>query len=240
MHPALKHFRSFLDALADLVDGVRGNIDINRPRFAAPGVGKRLRAGIRLIEVYLRRVLLVLALKLEPDLVHNPGALRDSKRSVLCERGPVFRVLLDQYLSRHDRAELREMARERRLGWGHDPRPAPHRVFMVPLYRRIDKLAAIAADPLKRARSLAWRLARQRAGILIAPDLRFRPAGCVRRYWRTETGITFVMLGQEILVNSRTRPPPLPPRQRRGPTPRIRILHPPGPWPEWLPGAQGS
>ena len=236
MHPALKHFTSFLDALTDLVDGVRGSLDINRPRFAPPGVGKKLKAGIRLIEVYLRRVLLVLALKLEPELVANTRELVRSKKRVCLDPQPVFRVMLDQYLDRHTRAELIERAQRKRRERRYREKLPPRPVFMVGLYRRLDRLAAIAANPLKRAKALAYRIARSREGYIMMPDRTFRPPGCVRKLWRTETDMTFNALGFDIATSSKQRPPPLPPRPRPGP--RIRGLEPRGPWPEWLPYVQ--
>ena len=233
MHPALQHFTSFLDALTDLVDGVRGNLDINRPRFAPPGVGKKLKAGIRLIEVYLRRVLLVLALKLEPTLVHNPKPLVRSKKRICLDPQPVFRVVLDQYLNRHKRAELIEMARKKRRERCYREKLPPRPVFMGHLYKRLDMLTAIAANPLKRAKAVAYRIARGREGYIMMPDRTFRPPGCVRKLWRTETDMTFNALGFDIATSSKQRPPQLP-RRERGDGPRIRILDPPGPFPPWL------
>ncbi len=130
------------------------------------------------------------------------------------------------------------MAQERRLQRGYREKRPPGRAYMVSLYRRLDLLAAIAADPVKRANALAWRIARGREGYIMPPDRLFRPPGCVRRLWRTETEMTFNALGYGIGTASRTRAPQLPRRERPGP--RIRGSDAPKawPWPDWLPGAQ--
>ena len=238
MHPALKTFGSFLRILQDLVDSVRGTVDINRPRRAPRAVARRLLAGIRLIEAYLRRVLIVLALELEHGLVDRPGQEKRAKSRRCFDPRPVFRVLVDRFMSAPDRDRIEdlhdELKRERR--WRAPPAPVP--VYMGRLYRRLQLLTAIADDPMQRARRLAWTIARRHPGWLPVPDPDLRVPGPVRRLWSTEAGLTFSALAHDIRIRSRSRPPPLaplPPAASDGP--RVRLLAPNRPWPDWLPDA---
>jgi hypothetical protein len=76
MHPVLSSCRVFLNVLRDLIAGVRAGIGVERPEVASKAVAARVAAGLRLVEAYLRRVLIVMALEIEPSLVDAPKPMR--------------------------------------------------------------------------------------------------------------------------------------------------------------------
>jgi hypothetical protein len=45
---------------------------LGRPEFVIKAVAARLRTGVRALEAFLRRVLILMALEMEPDLVFVP------------------------------------------------------------------------------------------------------------------------------------------------------------------------
>jgi hypothetical protein len=55
---------------------VRDELYLVRPAFAARAVARRLAAGLAHEEAYLRRVLIVMALELEPTLKDRRGPMR--------------------------------------------------------------------------------------------------------------------------------------------------------------------
>jgi hypothetical protein len=214
MHPVLSSCRVFLNVLRDLIAGVRAGIGVERPEVASKAVAARVAAGLRLVEAYLRRVLIVMALEIEPSLVDapKPMRLRRSNGRRKAARPAGFKVL--------DRGRI-ALPEDVLLGFKQD-RAGPHTsaspsrtpVPMGSLYRRLDLLAALAADPLGRARRLAFHLARTRPGPMLAPDLSIRPP----LGWCPQASTSFSAMGHEIIARSRVRPPPLPPPRRYGPS----------------------
>lgn len=210
MDPILVSCRLFLDGLRQLIDAVRGRDGLwpQCPAFAPKAVALRLGAGVRLVEAYLRRVLLLLALEMEPGLRDvarpmarphgRPGPVRLQAFTVL-DRGSI--AFPDEGVSRVLRTAARQTS-------------SPHPVALGRLYRRLDQLAAIAADPLGRARRLAFHLARSRPGPILAPDPALRPG----LRWGTQTATTFNLMSHAIVTASRARPPPLAPRRTHWPT----------------------
>ena len=85
------------------------------------------------------------------------------------------------------------------------------------LLQRLSALKAILDNPEPRARRLAWSLARNRPGILLAAQGRAVPAR-----WGTEPSALYTAMGFAISQTSRAPPPPLGPRPRAGP--RIRRI----------------
>jgi hypothetical protein len=213
MHPVLSSCRVFLTVLRDLIAGVRAKAGVARPAFASQAVTRQVAAGLRLVEAYLRRVLIVMALEIEPSLVDaaaqddsGPLPRPDGRKRASSSAG--FRVLDD------GRLPLREDWHLEVRDW-HRPTAASRApMAMGRLYRRLDQLAAIAADPLRRARRLAFHLARCRPGLILAPDIEMRPP----LTWRPEAALGFNALAHEIINRSRNRPPPLPPPRRHGPS----------------------
>jgi hypothetical protein len=192
MHPALHTCRMFLDVLRDLVGDVQsravmgGHLSTQRPAFAARAVARRLAAGLRLVEAYLRRVLIVLALALEPTLVQKLRPMRRPHGRKTPARQPRFVVLggpLRVSVVSDAVPDRLELLVQRQSG-GRVRAKSVSDVPMSGLYRRLDLLTAIAADPVRRARRLAFHLARSRPGRIFAPDPTLHP----RRGWSTQAG----------------------------------------------------
>jgi hypothetical protein len=237
MHPVLKTYAFVIQTLRYLVDGVRGELDIERPRFVKPGVARKLKAGIKLIEAYLRRVLILMALALESTLVNKQKPEKRPHGRKCFERPPRLLTFPNDDMNRHLRAELYRQRQKKQVRNQYRDKLPARQVFAVLLYKRLDMLTAIAADPMKRATRLAFQLARSHEGRIFPPNQNLRVAGPVKKLWGLEPSATFDGMGVEIITKSRSRPPPLPPRRSLGPTIWI-YREPRGPWPDWLPGIQ--
>jgi hypothetical protein len=223
MHPVLKSCRVFHRYLLDLIDLVRAGVGIGGgivtgtnaiwPRMAPRAVARRFAAALRLVEAYLRRMLLLMALRFEPTLVDKRRPLKrvkDRKRRL--RKAVRFAVLFVPYRPMTDKVlykfdEAARLKRER-------PRPPPKLVSMLALYRRLDWLTAEAADPVQRAKRLALNLARRRPGPIFVSDWAIR----MPQRYGTEISMTFNALAHVVLEESKARPPPLPPLQRYGPS----------------------
>jgi hypothetical protein len=218
MHPVLSSCRIFLQPLGDLIAGVRllDGAGGMRPALAAKAVAARMAAGLRVIEAYLRRVLIVLALALEPTLVDIQKPLRRPHGRRMKARSFHF-VVLDSGACGLSEGWL-EALEARRSHRHKAPLTGRTPVAMGHFYRRLDLLAAIAADPLARARRLAFRLALSRPGPILPPDRDMPPPRLLRRLWGTQTSTTFSLMGHEILARSRARPPEMTPIRRHGPS----------------------
>jgi hypothetical protein len=208
--PILASCRVFLNALRQLIDAVRATDGMSglRPAYGSKVIAAKMAAGIRMVEAYLRRVLLVLAFELEPTLVDalRPVARPHGRKSKA--RAAPFKVL-DWRGQRFPDDGLTVAARKQPAAQG---RAQP--VALGRLYTRLDQLAAIAANPLIRARRLAFHMARSHAGPILAPDKALRH---VQR-WGVETAATFSLMAHVIVTKSRERPPSLAPPRRNLPT----------------------
>jgi hypothetical protein len=194
----------------------RGLMGARRADFAPKAIAKRFASALAMVEAYLRRVLMVMALELELTLVdvrkplrrpHGRKAATTKKaRFVVLER-PFVPIVVD-----HAMPDLADLFTARAT----DQRDAktPELISMTDLYKRLDLLASIAADPLVRAKRLAFHLARTTPGMLFAPDAHKR----VPRTWTTEASVSYQMMAHDIETKSRSRPPPLLPLQRPGPS----------------------
>ena len=198
---------------------------IQRPEFASKAVLSRLRSGVRALEAYLRRVLILMALEMEHDLVaiHHPENLARAKALPPRVRKPVFVI----YPASYDAAPTDFTERFSGANIGAIT-PVCHRdaitspPLVVPIgswMDRLDHLHAIAKDPIAKARRLAFSLARSRHGFLMAPPEHPRRL----RRWGTEPSAIYDAMGFQIMQKSRSRPPPLPP-PRRGPKPTITVF----------------
>lgn len=185
------------------------------PATLTKAAAGRMRAGIRAVEAYLRRLILVLALQFEHILPkQNPirplyGALPTETPPKSYENRFRFTVFTGQH-------DLPDALRE---GWiDRGPRQSA-RIPAAPLLMRLRALSNLAKAPEARARRLAWTLARKRPGPILTPDLnrRYVPA----RYG-TEVSAIYHGFHAEIIKASRARPPPIGPVRR--PPPRIRTL----------------
>ncbi|MEM1088526.1 MAG: hypothetical protein AAGH90_12430 [Pseudomonadota bacterium] len=138
------------------------------PTLISKAAARRVAQGIRVIEAYLRRMLILLALSLEPTLkpdtreraVHfwpprNPRDPRpDFKFRVFKNEG------IESALSTRFEA-LRARPKRPKI----DRAQVPAR----PLIERMKALRTLMANPDARARRLAWTLARRRPGLMLAP-----------------------------------------------------------------------
>ena len=184
------------------------------PALISKAAAKRLKQAIRAMEAYLRRMLVLLALSLEPDLKPDmrERPVRPSKRP---QTTPSFtfrtfpKAGIDFALS----SQFETLR--------HRPKPANtgrNQVPARPLLDRLTQLRALIEAPQARARKLAWHLARRRPGLMLAPGHH----DAVKNRYGTEFSTTYTLMGHAILQQSRARPPPIGPVPR--PPPRIRVL----------------
>jgi hypothetical protein len=212
MHAVLISCRFLLATLGAMLDRVRARDDLylHWPAFASQAVAKRLATGLRHVEAYLRRVLMVMALELEPTLVDVQRPVgRSQRRNAKAKDkvAPHFCILPKELPPSYAVLQAFEKRKEGRVGQGiRNPQP----VEMARLYERLDHLAAIVNDPLKRAQRLAFYLARNKEGPILARNQMLRLPG----FWGTEVRATFDALAFDIITRSKKRPPPLPPPRR--------------------------
>ena len=248
MHPVLQSCLFLLEIVRSLIAGVRydgfedsgAEVSNSVPNRAA---AQRLVAGLRLVEAYLRRVLIIMALGLEATLVDTPQVnLHLRRREKLAKPKPVvarpssFIVfpkmppLPDSVAWKLQSATMYQWtghmtAHMTGYTTGHIMKRATRGpakpVFVGMLKARLDHLAKIAQDPLPRAMRLAYYIARHKHGAMFAPDRHWRPSnalGRLRRLWTTQTSATFDAMAHDIQTRSRARPPPLSPRKKYGPS----------------------
>jgi len=183
-------------------------------RLSAAAAG-RMRAGIAALESWLRRVLLLMALAMEPDIAPAPRPWVKIRCRRLRRPWRGLRVFTGHggLPSRDPFAALARRRAGRYRPGGRHPVPA------APLLARLAQLRALVDAPEARARRLAFHIARRRPGPLMAPRYRGPASG---RLFGTEAGALHDGLGAAITERSRARPPPLGPAIRAGP--RLRQL----------------
>jgi hypothetical protein len=191
-------------------DGLSGFPDLISKAAAA-----RLRAGLRVIEAFLARLLVLMALAIEPTLTHVERPERRPRDRKPRTRGFTFRVFPRELLGDGPELSLSENWSGRSNGGPFDrpaagPAPVPTRA----LFERLARLRLIAEAPEARARRLAFHMARTRPGVMLPP--RHRPG--VPNRWGVEASALYTAMGQGIVTASRSRPPPLPPPKVARPT----------------------
>ncbi|MEM1036278.1 MAG: hypothetical protein AAGI14_05915 [Pseudomonadota bacterium] len=188
------------------------------PALISKAAARRVRRGIKAIEAYLRRVLLLLALQIEPELAREnrarpiygrKGPRRAAKRPLLSLKA-FPKEGIDFALS----DKIMDLQASNRGACSPHPTPVPARPYLA----RIAALRELMNDPYTRARRLAWHIARRRPGFLLAPGAQ----DAVRNRYGTEFSALYTAMGAGIPARSRARPPPLGPAPR--PPPRIRVL----------------
>ena len=211
MNP-LAAFTFLIATAASLVAAVntRDNLHL-RPPVAYKAVAMRLASGLRVLRAFLRRLIILIALDMEWGLVDTRGEMKrpHGRKSVsscakfslkgldadkaspwLYGDGPQFNTVRDTQ--------------------GHST-PIP--IDMAKLYAQLDFLAGIAANPIAKAKRLAFHLARTQHGIIMAPEGPKRLAG----RWGTNVRASFDAMAASIMTQSRDRPPPLPPPRTHSP-----------------------
>jgi hypothetical protein len=195
--------------LADAV-WVRDNLHL-RPPVATKAVAARLVTGLILLRAYVRRLIILTALKLEWNLVDKRGPMKrphGRKSKAICAKLSLTCMDPDKpspWLN-SDGPQFKPINKP------NFDQPVP--VNMAGFYAQLDFLARIAANPLAKAQRLAFHLARRYEGIIVAPLGPKRIAG----RWGTQVSAFYTVLGHSILEQSRTRPPPLPPPRTHWPT----------------------
>lgn len=217
MTEALPSARYECQHVARLLDSVaaRDNLHL-APKTLTKAAAARIRRGIRTAQAYLRRLLIVMALMLEPTLKpdQRPRAIYGKVEKPNPPRKKTFPIFTGeqnlpnfQYMSKTAAFTARN---------GHQ-NTGP--VLAAPLLEQLRALRTLLENPDARARRLALHMARRRAGLILAPDLN---RGLVPNRLGTEISSLYQGLGVQIAELSRGRPPPLGPAQRA--PPRIRRL----------------
>lgn len=217
MTEALPSARYECQQVARLLDTVaaRDNLHL-APKTLTKAAAARIRRGIRAAQAYLRRLLIVMALMLEPTLKpdQRPRAIYGKVEKPKLPRKKTFPIFTGeqnppdfQYMSETGAFTARN---------GHQ-NTGP--VLAAPLLEQLRALRALLENPDARARRLALHMARRRAGLILAPDLN---RGLVPGRLGTEISSLYQGLGVQIAELSRGRPPPLGPAPRA--PPRIRTL----------------
>jgi len=178
------------------------------PELISQAAAARLRAGLRVIEAFLARLLVLMALEIESTLTHVERPERRPRERQPRKRGVTLRIFPCELVGDGPELSLSE-------SWPGSPngsppeRPAaaPAPVPTRALFERLARLRLIAEAPGARARRLAFHMARTRPGPLLAP--KHRPG--VANRWGVEASALYTAMGQGIVTASRSRPPPLPP-----------------------------
>ncbi|MEM7493939.1 MAG: hypothetical protein AAF296_11190, partial [Pseudomonadota bacterium] len=194
---SLSHMLIWAQRYADAVMA-RDNLHL-APALISKAAARRVRQGIKAIEAYLRRFLLLLAMQIEPELASAnraraiygvKGLRKPVERQSLSFRMPQNRGI-DFALS-HRFECLRAARRD-------NGSVSPTQITASSYLERIAALRALMSDPYKRARRLAWTLARRRPGLLLAPGR----ADEVRNRHGTEFSALYTAMATGILSQSR-------------------------------------
>ena len=211
MNP-LAAFAFLIATVQSLVAAVntRDNLHL-RPALARRSVAARLASGMRVLRAFLRRLIILIALDLEWGLVDTRGAMKrpHKRKSASSCAGFSLKGLDADKVSpwlNSDGPQFKTVQDSQTYS-------TPIPIDMTKLYAQLDFLAGIAANPIAKAKRLAFHLARTRHGILMAPEGPTRIAG----RWGTEVRASFDAMAASIITQSRNRPPPLPPPRNQWP-----------------------
>jgi hypothetical protein len=210
MNP-LASFAFLIATVQSLVAAVntRDNLHI-RPTLASKAVAARLVSGMRLLRAFLRRLVILIALEMEWHLVDARGEMkrphgRKAASSAGFALGGLDANKVSPWLNgdgpQFNSAKVQAPS-------------TPVSINMTKLYAQLDFLAKIAANPVAKAKRLAFHLARKHPGIIMAPQGPKRIAG----RWGTQVSASFDAMAASIITQSRNRPPPLPPLRNQWPT----------------------
>jgi hypothetical protein len=184
-----------------------------RPDYARKSVAARLVSGLIVLKTFLRRLIILIALELEWGLVDTRGDMkRPHKRKSKPSEG--FSLpLLDakkggHWLNNHNPDHYPRAKSQNE--YGTNP---PVYVDMARLYAYLAFLSKIADNPYQKAKRLAFHLARNREGLILALEGPKRIAG----RWGTEIRTYYDTMPALIVDKSRNKPPPLPPPRNHWP-----------------------
>ena len=163
-----------------------------------------------MLRAFLRRLIILIALDMEWGLVDTRGEMKrpHGRKSASCAGFSL------KWLDAH-KASAWQISDGPQLktnnGHGHN---TPVQIDMAKLYAQLDFLAGIAANPIAKAKRLAFHLARTQQGIIMAPEGPTRIAG----RWGTQVRASYDSMAASIITQSRNRPPPLKPLRTHWPT----------------------
>jgi hypothetical protein len=164
------------------------------------------------LRAFLRRLVILIALDLEWGLVDKRGVMKRphgrKSTSVGFSLGGLDRDKISPWQN-SDGPNFKPQLLIR----GEDRRSTPVPVDMARLYAQFDFLSKIAANPLAKAKRLAFHVARTKEWIIIPPEGPRRIAG----RWGTEVSASYDAMGGSIMTVSRNRAPPLPPPRNQWP-----------------------
>jgi hypothetical protein len=213
MNP-LASFAFLIATVKSLASAVsaRDNVYL-RPPLARKAVAVRLASGLRVLRAFLRRLIILIALDMEWTLVDTRGEMKrpHGRKSAASSASFSLKGLETDKASpwlNHEPAFLKP---ETDSPQAFNP---PVQIDMAKLYAQLDFLSKIAANPAAKAKRLAFHLARNYQGIIIAPQGPKRMAG----RWGTQVSASFDAMAAAIMTQSRTRPPPLAPPRTHWPT----------------------
>jgi len=174
----------------------RDNLQLG-PATLSKAAAARLRTGLRALAAYLRRLILCLALTIEPGLKPQPCRRTPSDHTPRFNTKPRFRIFTGERDFPDDFADPSD--------WKTERNRTPNHIEAAPLVARLSALKALLEDPAARARRLAFHISRKRPGPLLAPG---REAHVPRR-WGTELSALYEAMAARIQTLSHERPPPL-------------------------------
>jgi hypothetical protein len=213
MNP-LASFAFLIATVKDLASAVnaRDNVYL-RPALARKAVAVRLASGLRVLRAFLRRLIILIALDMEWTLVDTRGEMKrpHGRKSLSSSASFSLKGLETDKASPwlNNEPTLRKPETGATQAFN-----SPVQVDMTKLYAQLDFLSKIAANPAAKAKRLAFHLARNYQGIIIAPQGPKRMAG----RWGTQVSASFDAMAAAIMTQSRTRPPPLAPPRTHWPT----------------------
>jgi hypothetical protein len=214
MNP-LASFTFLIATVQSLMAAVITRDDLHfRPPLARKAVVARLAGGLRLLRAFLRRLIILIALELEWGLVDTRGEMkRPHKRQSKSSAGFSLQGLdankVGPWLD-NDGPDFTAMVKTGSTQ-GYN---TPIDVNMAKLYAQLDFLAGIVANPMAKAKRLAFHLARTHHGIIMVPAGPQRLAG----RWGTQICASYDAIAASIMTKSRSRPSPLPPLRTHWPT----------------------
>ena len=200
-------------ALGDVA--VRDRLDLH-PKHISRAAMARATSGLRAIEAFVRRLLLVLALQFEHEISVDISP-REHPKKQPAPRAPTPNTSLRVFLTELALPDTLKMHFTDDAPSGDWQTRGPAELPAAPILARIARLRRALNTAEARGRRLAYTLSRRRHGLLMAPFPLAVPARM-----GTEFAHLYRTFGFDIRRQSCARPPPT--RARPPPRPRIRQL----------------